>query len=161
MIVVTDTSVVLNLCLLGQGGLLRLLFGVVLAPPSVRAEFERLARRDSRFVGLSFPAFIQLADAPSIPPPLAANRRLHRGEIDALALAMAEKVDAVLMDERAGRIAAAALGMRTIGIVGILLQAKESGFIPVIRPMLDRLQSEAGFWIAPRLREEVLAQAGE
>ena len=134
---------------------------VVLAPPSVRAEFERLAIRDPRFTGVDFPFFIQLVDVPSIPSSLTANRRLHRGETDALALAFAEKADAVLMDERAGRTAAAALGIRTVGIVGILFQAKEAGLIPAMRPLLDRLQSEAGFWIAARLREDVLARAGE
>ncbi len=161
MIVVTDTSVVLNLCLLGRAGLLHSLFGVVLAPPSVRAEFERLATWDPRFLRLVFPSFIRLVDAPSVPSPLTANRRLHRGETDALALAVAEKADAVLMDERAGRTAAAALGLRTVGIVGILFQAKEAGLIPAVRPLLDQLQSEAGFWIAARLREDVLARAGE
>lgn len=59
MIVVSDTSVILNLCFLGQEGLLSQLFGTVVAPPQVEAEFVRLASMDARFHGLVFPAFIQ------------------------------------------------------------------------------------------------------
>lgn len=42
MIVVTDTSVVLNLAWLGEERLLVMLFKDVLAPPAVRSEFEAL-----------------------------------------------------------------------------------------------------------------------
>jgi len=47
VIVVTDTSVVLNLAWLREDRLLAELFGSVLAPPIVREEFERLARVDA------------------------------------------------------------------------------------------------------------------
>ena len=46
MIVVTDTSVILNLCLLRQENLLVSLFATVLAPTQVVAEFQRLAAAD-------------------------------------------------------------------------------------------------------------------
>jgi len=48
VIVVTDTSVVLNLAWLREDRLLAELFGSVLAPPIVREEFERLAGRSAR-----------------------------------------------------------------------------------------------------------------
>ncbi len=161
MIVVTDTSVVLNLCLLGHDGLLPTLFGVVLAPSQVKAEFIRLAASDARFLGLSFPASIQIAGPPVIPAELLRNRRLHAGEIEAIALAVQENADAILMDERAGRIAATALGIRSIGIVGILIEAKASGLIAAIRPLLERLQVEAGFWISASLLQQALAAVNE
>jgi predicted nucleic acid-binding protein len=39
VIVVADTSVILNLCFLGQESLLATLFGTMHAPPQVEAEF--------------------------------------------------------------------------------------------------------------------------
>ncbi len=52
MIVVADTSVLINLCCVGQGGLFRQLFQEVVIPPEVAAEFARLAsgaqRRENR-----------------------------------------------------------------------------------------------------------------
>jgi predicted nucleic acid-binding protein len=67
VIVVIDTSVVLNLCFLHQEGLLSALFDGLLAPSAVRDEFERLARVDARFRGLSFPSFIIVEDPIVIP----------------------------------------------------------------------------------------------
>ena len=43
--VVSDTSVLLNLCYLGEARLLPEICGIVLAPPEVRVEFDRLAAR--------------------------------------------------------------------------------------------------------------------
>ena len=79
MIVVTDTSVVLNLCLLGQDYLLAQLFGTVMAPPQVVAEFQRLAVVDPRFQGLAFPAYILVADPLGSLPRLLNSARLHGG----------------------------------------------------------------------------------
>jgi predicted nucleic acid-binding protein len=58
--VVADTSVILNLCFLGQDPLLQQLFGTVHVPPQVHLEFLRLAAADPRFHELVFPGFIQL-----------------------------------------------------------------------------------------------------
>lgn len=46
MIVVADTSVLLNLALIGEIELLRRLFGDVIAPQAVHAEFARLPKRN-------------------------------------------------------------------------------------------------------------------
>ena len=161
MIVVTDTSVILNLCLLRQESLLVTLFGTVLAPTQVVAEFQRLAAVDPRFLGLVFPFFIQKAAPAGIAANLLNPARLHGGEIAALSLAVELGADAVLMDERAGRAAAAALGLQTMGLLGILIDARQRSLIPAVAPLLDRLQAEARFWISPSLRKAVLLAAGE
>lgn len=161
MIVVTDTSVILNLCLLRQEGLLVPLFGTVLAPTQVVAEFQRLAAVDPRFQGLAFPSFIQKAAPAGMLTNLLNPSRLHGGEIAALSLAIERGADAVLMDERAGRTAAAALGLRTMGLLGILIDARQRSLIPALAPLLDWLQLEARFWIAPSLRETALLAVGE
>ena len=59
MIVVTDTSVVLNLVWLRQDALLPAMFDAVLAPPAVVNEFERLAGGHGR-AGLWTPGLQQL-----------------------------------------------------------------------------------------------------
>jgi uncharacterized protein len=161
VIVVTDTSVILNLCLLRQENLLIALFGKILAPIEVVAEFERLAATDPRFSGLVFPPFIHQLTAADSVAALARDARLHKGELSALALAMEHRADAVLMDERAGRSAAAALGLKVFGLLGILLAAHHRSLVPALSPLLDRLQNEARFWISPSLRETVLLATGE
>lgn len=161
MIVVTDTSVVLNLCALQQERLLAAVFGRVLAPPAVMEEFERLASIDPRFAGLTFPSFVEVSAATQIAPALFLNERLHQGEREALSLAAELGADAVLMDERAGRAAARSLGLSSIGVLGILVQAKTLGLLPVIKPLLDRLHHQLRFWISLALIQQVLESVGE
>lgn len=161
MIVVTDTSVILNLFLIGRENLLPGLFGTIVAPDAVVNEFERLASVDPRFQGLLFPAFIEKFTSPVILPSLLSMRRLQMGEIAALSLAVHRNANAVLMDELAGRTAAASLGLKPIGLLGVLLEAKTRGLLPALRPPLDRLEDEAGFWISASLRNHILNEAGE
>jgi predicted nucleic acid-binding protein len=127
----------------------------------VAGEFQRLSRVDARFNGLVFPDFIQIATPVKVSASLVGNRKLHAGEIDALSLAIEKNADVILMDEQAGRITAGGLGLRCIGILGILIQAKSAGLLPEVSPLLDELESQAGFWIAPTLRRRVLALVSE
>jgi hypothetical protein len=161
VIVVTDTSVILNLTCIRQELLLRELFGSLLAPPSVAAEFSRLANSDPRFQGLSFPSFIRVVAPAGIPHALVGNQKLHSGEIAAISLALQEGATALLMDESAGRKTASELGLRCIGILGILIEAKRCGLVREVAPLLDQLASRAGFWIAPGLRNRVLGLVAE
>ena len=161
MIVVTDTSVVLNLCRVGLEGLLRDLFGDVLSPPAVASEFQRLATMDPRFGRLLWPPFIRVVAPAGTAPALRGNHKLHTGELEALSLAAEQNVELVLMDESAGRAAAAHLGLESVGILGILIQAKKSGLLPEIGPVLDDLESKAGFWISLSLRIRVLGMVLE
>ena len=160
MIVVTDTSVVLNLCLLELEEVLSALFSVVQAPLAVKDEFVHLVNADPRFAGLTFPSFIILRSF-SVIHPLLSTPRLHRGECEVLSLAAEIQASRVLMDERAGRAAASKLGLQCIGLLGILIEARRRNLIPAIAPQLDRLQNEARFWFSPTLRLQVLQLAGE
>jgi predicted nucleic acid-binding protein len=78
-----------------------------------------------------------------------------------LPLAVEIHADAVLIDERRGYEIAVQLGLRTIGILGILLRARSAGFLPAIKPVLDALQRDAGFWLSESLRKQVLQAASE
>lgn len=137
------------------------LFGEVNAPSQVKSEFERLARVDARFQGLVFPDFIRCYAPQKTDHEWAQSPVLHHGEVAALSLALELKADLVLMDESEGRAAAMALRLHTMGLLGILIQARSRSLIPALAPLLDRLQTEARFWIAPSLRRSVLLSAGE
>lgn len=161
VIVVTDTSVVLNLAWLGEERLLRELFGSVLAPPIVQTEFERLAHIDARFRGLRFPAFIRVAAPHGVPDAVARLGDLDPGEIGALSLALELRIRDVLIDDAAARTAALALGLRPSGLLGLLVRAKKRALIPVVLPLLDRLRAEADFRVDDDLRHRIAALAGE
>ena len=161
MIVVADTSVLINLCRVGQGGLFISLFREVVVPPEVTAEFAALTVSNPRFLGLRLPAGIREQSPVTLVPAVRAAEGLDAGEAAALSLAVEICADAILIDERRGHEVAVELGLRTIGLLGILLQAKAEGMIPHLSPLLDILEHEAGFWISEELRIKVLQLAGE
>jgi predicted nucleic acid-binding protein len=69
--------------------------------------------------------------------------------------------DAVLMDEKEGRQCAADLGIRTIGVLGVLISAHQSGSVSSLRREIEALRQDAGFFVDKGLETRVLAMVGE
>ena len=86
---------------------------------------------------------------------------LDAGESQAIALAEECRADWVLIDELAGRAVAGQSGLSVTGTLGVILKAHERQLCAEVRPLLDRLQNEARFFISPKLRESLLKQVGE
>ena len=101
-----------------------------------------------------------LADPKSAPSSLV-QADLDPGEFAAIALCLSEKADALLIDEALGRRVAENLGLRTIGILGVLIESRQRQLIPSVKYLLDRLEIEAGFWVSPNLRMKVMQMVGE
>jgi predicted nucleic acid-binding protein len=64
------------------------------------------------------------------------------------------------VDDRPARRLALNLGISVAGTAGILLRAKQLGFVPEVRPLLDEI-IRRGFRLFPAIREKVLDDAGE
>lgn len=64
------------------------------------------------------------------------------------------------LDDLLARRFAEQLGLRVIGIVGVLLKAKQKGIISGINPVLDHLRRE-GFHLGDDVISEALHLAGE
>jgi uncharacterized protein len=88
--------------------------------------------------------------------PLVAN--LGPGEREVLALAKMIPESLALLDDALARRYARFLGISFTG--GVLLKAKQSGYLPNIAPLLDRLES-LRFRLDPATRQAMLSLAGE
>lgn len=127
----------------------------------VREEINSLRLRDHRF------QFADIADVVNFSAVGDSSRvallslHLDPGEAEAIALALERRADLILLDERRATRAARQLGLKTLGLLGVLLLAKRKGIIDRVRPLLDRLDTTTGFWIAPDLRLQVCRAADE
>jgi uncharacterized protein len=161
MIVVSDTSCLSNLFLIGEARLLSLIYGTVIVPPAVWKEFLELEA-----FGFTPADVTQHLDLKIVKPQNQAlveilNEQLDTGESQAIALAKEVSAQLLLIDERHGTAIARSMGLKTTGILGILLEAKSQKLIPEIKPLMDDLRSKAGFWMTDFLEKQILAEAGE
>ena len=137
MIVVSDTSPLNYLLLIGQEAALRALFGRVLIPPKVLAELaDQRAPELVRIWASRPPAWVEVR----APASEARDRSLDQGEAEAIALALEVRADALLIDERDGRIAAERSGLIAIGLVAVLEIAAASGLVD-LRDAIAKLQT--------------------
>ena len=158
MLVISDTSPITNLLQIGQLDLLRQVFGQVVIPKTVYDELGELPRQRLVIDGQSWLTVLNVHDMDVV---AGLADELDPGEAEAIALALEIKADYLIIDELKGRHKAEALGLRIVGLLGVLIQAKQTGYIQAVEPLLIALREEAGFRIHPALYKRVLQLAGE
>ena len=161
---VSNSSPLIHLAAIGSFGLLREFFDDIMVPPAVwhevvevgqgrpgAAEVEQAVREG----WLRVQSLANDALAKSL------KRGLDDGEAEAIALAVQEKPDLVLLDESEARKVAGVLGLSKTGVIGLLIRAKQVGKVASLKERLDRLRSDGGFWIDDSLYRAALQAVGE
>jgi uncharacterized protein len=161
VIIVSDTSPINNLAAINQLYLLHQLYGTVLIPEAVYRELTDPNFPVAGTTEVQTFDWIQTRAVSDRTLVEALNNELDIGEAEAIALAVEIQADQVLIDERRGRLVANRLNLRYTGILGILVEAKSKGLIAEVRPLLDALINEAGFWVAEPLYNSVLQLVNE
>lgn len=163
MLVVSDTSPLSNLAIIGRLDLLREQFQIVRMPNAVARESSALPFTPARLAlanALRTGWLVEMAVPPSAPFPHSLAG-LDAGEMEAIRLALALQADRILMDEKEGRQRATALGLRTVGIIGVLIVARQTGRIQSLAAEIARLRTEAGFFVDRALETRALGIVGE
>ena len=161
MIVVSDTSALSNLALINRLWLLKVIYQTVLIPEVVAGELAAASSPTiSAIVKMDW-IQVQSLTQSQLAELLQQERGLDAGEANAIALALELQADDLLIDERLGRQEATRLGLSIIGILGVLLVAKQRNLIPEVWPIMDASINEAGFRISPQLYQRVLILAQE
>lgn len=161
MPVVSNTSPILNLAIIGRLALLRQQFPEIHIPPAVLDELRieaDLPGSQAVREGLE-QGWLKVAEVKDRPFVHLLQREVDHGEAEAIALAIQLQAEWTLLDEREGRCLAKGLGLRVTGVLGILLRAHSEGQCPSLLEVVKDLREKAGFHIAPDLLSHLLQNA--
>lgn len=161
MIVVSDTSPILNLARIGQLELLHALYLKVVIPPAVNREFEASLAGAGPINVKDWSSWLTIVEPINKSRVDELRMDLDAGESEAIVLALQLNAELLLVDEKKARAVAASLELRTVGLLGVLVEAKKAGLIRKVKPLLDDLISQARFWIGEALYRKVLSAVDE
>ena len=161
MLVVSNTSPILNLALIDRLSLIKEQFDTVAIPRGVLKELridENLPGSKNIRDGLDA-KWLQVEEIHDSAIVRILKRELDSGEAEAITLALETRAQWVLLDESEARRIAKDLGLKVTGVLGILLRACRQKRIPSLRTEMERLREKAGFFIADHLIEDLLKQS--
>lgn len=158
MIIVSDTTPLHYLILLGRADILQTLFGNIVLPEAVFAEMqhERTPELVKTWVA-ALPAWIEVR-RPS-PNFLASVKQLGKGETQAIALALEMKAEALLADDKQAIKEARRNNLIVVTTLGILERAAEKNLVDFSKALSEL--SKTNFHLpSDNIIQEVLRRAG-
>ncbi|NUM77925.1 DUF3368 domain-containing protein [candidate division KSB1 bacterium] len=159
--VVSNTSPLMNLAIIGRLDLLRHFYETIYVPEAVWNELIIQGAGKPGSEAIASESWIKLHAVQNRHLVTALREHLDSGEAETIALALERQAILILLDETEGRRVAASYGLVKTGVLGILLQAKSHGIISSLKAEMEKLQREAHFWISPPLFEKLLRSVGE
>jgi uncharacterized protein len=160
-IVVADTSVISNLALIGGAKFLPAIYGRVIVPDQVWRELSQGAELHERMRFLRHVDWLEVRAAAHSQVLRELSKEIDQGEAEAIALALELKADILLVDDATGRAAAMRYGLQIIGLLGVLIRAKEKGLIDHVSDWVEELRRHTSFRMSDALVNRVLKSAGE
>ncbi|MFH5884681.1 DUF3368 domain-containing protein [Halalkalibaculum sp. DA3122] len=146
--IVSDTSCLILFYKIGELELLKNVFGNILVTEIVSKEFKK-----------ELPEWVEIV-------PLQSN--LHKGlssvldpgEATSIALATEHDNSLLIIDEVKGRKVAREMGIQITGTLGVLITAKEKGYIKAVKPIIDKME-KTNFRVSDALLQKVLEKVDE
>jgi predicted nucleic acid-binding protein len=153
MIIVSDTSPLNYLVLLGIVDIFPKMFGKVIVPPAVMTELTRPETPATvRAWAGSPPEWLRI----EVPAAILPGLDLDLGETEAISIAAIHKADALLIDDRKGRLAAEQRKITTISTLTVLEGAARRDLISL--PKVVEQLAATNFRIKRSLLDEALTR---
>ncbi len=157
-----DNSPLSGLISIGELDLLQKIYGKVIIPKAVFEEILLLQNNGldiSSFLNaewisieyVNFELFIHI----NFPP------KIHAGEKEAMLLFLQLNADWLVIDEHEGRKIATSLGINIVGLLGILIKAKQENYITSLKDFLERLEKKSNFRLSEKLKIQALTIVDE
>lgn len=161
MIVISDSSVLMNLAAIEQLSLIPIIFEKIVISKGVFDEIvvngwgksgSQEVREADWILVKEYTDLILLKELLKV---------LDQGEAESIVLSKELNADLLIIDEKAGRQIAQQFEIQITRLLGVLLIAKKRGLIESVKKLMKRLQSEANFRISKSTFNIVLVKAGE
>ncbi len=157
MILVADASALIALATCDSLTLLESVFGNVLVPEVVYNEVTSFEKPQSMRLQAYLKGKVRPVDMQHY---VYLDAFADAGETQAMLLYKEMAADYLLIDDKRGRKVAKINQIKTIGSLGVLLQAKRAGLIPCIAPLIEQIAASPIF-MRESLIQSVLELAGE
>ena len=163
-LIISDTSTLIHLAKIGRLGLLKAFVGQVVIPSAIWNEVVEQGHGRSGSLevvqGCQL-GWIQVEEVTNKSLLRLLMRDLDDGEAEVIALAVEREADLVLLDEADARAVADLYDLSKTGVIGLLIRAKQEGYIDLLKPDLDNLLHQGGFWINEDFYRRILHAVGE
>ena len=140
--------------------LLKELYGKVFIPEAVHNEISIKSGSKAHLAIEKFQDWVIVKSIQNIEAKRFFKVQLHDGEVEVMILGRELEAEMLIIDDHLAREYAKYLGFKVTGNLGIILKAKEKGFIECVKPLVDRLVDN-GIYIEGKLYQSILEIAGE
>ena len=157
MILVADASALIALSACDSLALLEALFGTVLVPQAVFLEVAAVDKPQSDRLRSYLQGKVRAVDMRGF---VFLDAFADAGETQAMLLYKELAADYLLIDDKRGRKVAKINQIKTVGSLGVLLQAKRAGLISRVAPLIEKIAASPVF-MSESLIQTVLDLADE
>lgn len=147
--IISDTSCLILLDKIGELQLLNKLFGRIIITTEIANEFNK-----------ELPDWFDVQCSTNKTYQRILEASLDKGESSAIALAIEQTDCLLIIDDLKGRKYAEQLGLKITGTLGVLVDAKLSGFLESVRPTLEKIKT-TDFRLTVDLEKKTLMKSGE
>ena len=162
--VICNTSPIIGLLSIGRLSLLWELFDEIILPDAVFRELcagssvhQKEIIEIKEYVSKGYLKIYKVKNATMVK---SMYGKLHFGELEVIVATKELGLHLAIIDEKAARKMASEFLIDTIGILGILILAKQNQLLSCVKPDIDKLLMN-GYRISDELYEQLLEKAGE
>ena len=148
-VIISDTSCFIILSKIGELNLLQNVYGEVATTVDIINEY-----------GDDLPAWVKVTEVNDKQRQALLEMQVDKGESSAIALALETSNSTLILDDYKARKIADQLHIPFTGTIGIIIKAKRLGFIPLVKPILERMK-KFDFRISDEIEIQALKEAGE
>ena len=152
--IIGDSSALIALSIVGKLELLETLYDTLYIPQAVYDEVTKLEKKQSDILKVFLKERVKTVELKL------KKLGLGIGELEAITLYKQLNADVLLIDDNRAKKYALLNDVRVVGSLGILIKAKEKGYIEKIKPLLDKLQ-DSDIFVSDALVAKVLDICGE